>query len=206
MRPPRTAWYRTLDEAARLEQPRDAFGAWIVPNRRGNVAIRVGVAVKNPAEHAARHSQIRQVDAAHDRVGRPVEVERQRLAAVVQHAMDLVDGRAQDRERCAVRIRPSRRRTIRPGNGSASMSPTRNRGARSAVRRRRAFVARSSIMRRVTSRPTTFHPREPPAGTRCHRSRSPDPVRVRRDARRGPPRDRRAGASTADPARTTARR
>ena len=94
MRPPRTALYSHLDEPARLEQPRDAVGAWIAADRRRDVAIRVGVAVEHPAEQAARQPQIREVDAAHERVGRPVEVERQRPASVVQHTMDLVDGRA----------------------------------------------------------------------------------------------------------------
>src|SRR5262249_62292274 len=48
-------------EAGGLEHPCDCSGAWILANRRGDVSIGVGIAVKRPAERAADGGQIRQI-------------------------------------------------------------------------------------------------------------------------------------------------
>src|SRR5262245_32684662 len=78
-------------ESSRLHHRGDGGRARILTNRRGNVAVRVGIAMQDPAEGAADGRQVREVRAAHDRTGWPVEIERKNLTAWFQHAADLVD-------------------------------------------------------------------------------------------------------------------
>src|SRR5262249_57683648 len=65
-------------EAGGLEHPCDGDGAGILADRSGNVAVRVGITVKHPAERAADSGEIRQIRGADDGVLGTVEIERQK--------------------------------------------------------------------------------------------------------------------------------
>src|SRR4029078_715257 len=62
-------------EATRLHQSGDGLCARVSSNRRRNIAIGIRIAVQQPAERRANDREIGQVDASHDWIGRPVEIE-----------------------------------------------------------------------------------------------------------------------------------
>ena len=60
---------------------RHAVGPGIARDRRGNVAIGVRIAMEDPAQDRTHEVEVPQVDAADQRVRRPVEVQREHRAA-----------------------------------------------------------------------------------------------------------------------------
>ena len=150
----RIAAYRV--EAPRFEHPRHRRRAGILANRRRDVAIGIGIAVQHPAEHARRRPQIREVRGAHERFdGRLKSSDSSCPPGVSTRQISSIAA-----ARSGTLRRPYPVVTISnepAGNGSAIMSPTRNRCA-GAVRLR-ALTRASSIIRSVMSRPTTRAPR-----------------------------------------------
>src|ERR1700736_6053153 len=63
-------------ETSRLEQVSHRFGTGVLPDRRGNVAIGVGIAVEHPAERGAGEREIGEIHGAHETIRRAVEIER----------------------------------------------------------------------------------------------------------------------------------
>ena len=88
---------RHAREPACFHETRDSVGARVAADGRGNISVRVGIAVQEPAKRAADDRQVGEIDRANERIRGTVEIERQRAAAGFQHANHLVDGGCQIR-------------------------------------------------------------------------------------------------------------
>jgi hypothetical protein len=76
-------------ESAGRESIGHAARAGIAPDRSRNVAIRVRIAMQDPAERRSDHREVGKLRRSHDGILGPVEIERQQTSARLQHARDL---------------------------------------------------------------------------------------------------------------------
>ena len=114
---------RDVCEPLPTEQLDDGVGARVSPDRFGDVAVGVGVAVQHKTHRASHCRQIGMVGRADGGRSRAVEVEREEQPARLQDAADLLNGRCERRD--VPEAVPVVTTSQDPdANGSIIMSPT----------------------------------------------------------------------------------
>ena len=82
-------------ESFGFQQPGHAVGSRVIPDRFGDIPVRVGIAVEHETEQRAHSWEIREVRSADDPVWRAVEVERQQPSTRDKHAVNFPDRHVQ---------------------------------------------------------------------------------------------------------------